>query len=993
TGNSALGGDWSLEESTGEIEATLAFRSDVLESYQEIFQIFTATNVGELIASINTANANAEADTIRLQPNTTFTLTAVDNVTDGANGLPSIAPDGGNSLTIEGFGSTIERSGAAPNFRIFHVQAGSDLRLSGVTLRNGNTQIGGGAILNLGTLAVTNSTISGNTAINSGGGIFNGRTATISNSTISDNTAVDSGGGIFNRGTATISNSTISGNTASSGGGIFNNGFAVNAAVMMVNNSTISGNTASSGGGVFNYEYTANAVAMTIGNSIIAGNTATTANPDVGPGNVVPTPITDSGNNLIGQDTLGVFTTSTLVGTPANPLGPRLAALGDYGGITQTHALLPNSPALNAGNNALISSSTDQRGATRLTNGTVDIGAFESQGFSLTPIAGTPQSTAFNTTFGVNLQAQLTENFTNSPVPLADLTVTFTTPSSGASGSFSGANTAVTDASGIAMANPFIANAVAGNYQVTARVTGVEPATFSLTNVETLLTNTIIAAIPLVDTDNTDTSLDFNLVDLTPTASETTSPSFLNPNAISNLSVDPILADIEAEFTQEFENRLDLSNFASASTIISLGQAQEALQNVEAFAEIKPAVIYVFFVPSTISPTSEFNNKKSEVAIARPTINLPQTLWQSNEQGLSSAVEAQLAANSSVFQPNDLLELVLVTSSGKSLRYSTGATREEVISVVRHFRNTVTNPLRSLAYRTSAQQVYQWLIAPLEEDLKVQNISNLIFVMDAGLRSIPLAALHDGKGFIVENYSIGLMPSLSLSDRSSRDVRDTLILAMGAEKFTEQNSLPAVSLELNIITGHLWRGNMFLNEDFTLNNLKEARAQTPYGIIHLATHGEFKAGKPSNSYIQLGDTQLTLDQLRTLGWHDPPVELLVLSACRTALGDVEAELGFAGLAVAAGVKSALGSLWYVSDGGTLGLMTTFYEQLQEVPIKAEALRRAQLAMLSGEVRIENGQLITPTQSFPLPPTLVNSEGVDLSHPYYWSAFTMIGNPW
>jgi CHAT domain-containing protein len=120
---------------------------------------------------------------------------------------------------------------------------------------------------------------------------------------------------------------------------------------------------------------------------------------------------------------------------------------------------------------------------------------------------------------------------------------------------------------------------------------------------------------------------------------------------------------------------------------------------------------------------------------------------------------------------------------------------------------------------------------------------------------------------------------------------------------------------------------------------------------------------------------------------------MVLSACRTALGNEEAELGFTGLAVQAGVKSALGSLWYVSDDATLGLMTTFYSQLKEVPIKAEALRQAQLAMIRGEVRIEKGQLVTPNYTIPLPPQLADLPDRELTHPYYWSAFTLVGSPW
>jgi CHAT domain-containing protein len=120
---------------------------------------------------------------------------------------------------------------------------------------------------------------------------------------------------------------------------------------------------------------------------------------------------------------------------------------------------------------------------------------------------------------------------------------------------------------------------------------------------------------------------------------------------------------------------------------------------------------------------------------------------------------------------------------------------------------------------------------------------------------------------------------------------------------------------------------------------------------------------------------------------------LVLSACRTALGSEEVELGFAGLAVQAGVKSALASLWYVSDEGTLGLMSEFYQQLTDAPTKAEALRRTQLAMLRGEVQIQGERLLTNRGAVSLPPELSELETENFTHPYYWSAFTLVGNPW
>ncbi|NJS11127.1 MAG: CHAT domain-containing protein [Microcoleus sp. CSU_2_2] len=346
------------------------------------------------------------------------------------------------------------------------------------------------------------------------------------------------------------------------------------------------------------------------------------------------------------------------------------------------------------------------------------------------------------------------------------------------------------------------------------------------------------------------------------------------------------------------------------------------------------------------------------------------------------------------------LELVILLPDGKNIFKSVPASRETVLQVAREFTNAVRTPRRLNAadYKESAQQLYQWLIAPLQPELEAKNIDTLVFSMDAGLRTLPLAALFDGKQFLVEKYSLALIPSLSLTDTRYTDVKNSEVLAMGASKFPEkyaQNPLPAVPLEISTIVGKIWPGSSFLNENFTLANLKNKRNQPQYKIIHLATHGDFQPGGAENSYIQFWDTKLQLNQLSKLQLSKPEVELLVLSACTTAVGDEQAELGFAGLAVNAGVKSALASLWYVSDAGTLGLMTEFYQQLRTAPIKAEALRQAQLAMLRGEVRLQDGYLVRSNnnQSLPLPVELSARGDRNLSHPYYWAAFTMIGSPW
>ncbi|NEQ36450.1 MAG: CHAT domain-containing protein [Okeania sp. SIO3I5] len=347
----------------------------------------------------------------------------------------------------------------------------------------------------------------------------------------------------------------------------------------------------------------------------------------------------------------------------------------------------------------------------------------------------------------------------------------------------------------------------------------------------------------------------------------------------------------------------------------------------------------------------------------------------------------------------DEIQLVLYTPDSEPILKTVPAVnREELMKVVLKFRANITNPARrqTNSYLPPAQQLYDWLIAPMSAELEAANIDTLLFSMDEGLRALPVAALHDGEQFLIEKYSLSLIPSVSLMDTNYRPLQETRVLAMGASNFKELNPLPAVPVELETISQKLWEGSKFINEEFTYNNLLSERQNYPYPIIHLATHAEFKPGRANNSYIQLwGSEQLQLDQIRELGWDEPAVELLVLSACRTAVGDKNAELGFAGLAVAAGVKSALASIWYVSDEGTLGLMTEFYVHLNNAKIKAEALRQAQLAMLRGEVVIEEGELRGTgiRGAVVLPQALGKVENQNLSHPYYWSGFMMIGSPW
>ena len=349
------------------------------------------------------------------------------------------------------------------------------------------------------------------------------------------------------------------------------------------------------------------------------------------------------------------------------------------------------------------------------------------------------------------------------------------------------------------------------------------------------------------------------------------------------------------------------------------------------------------------------------------------------------------------------LELLLITADqDPKLVRVLNTDRQSIFKAQEQLRRQITNPnlTNHDAYLQSAQQLYNWIIAPIQSDLEAAGVTNIGFIMDSGLRTLPLAALHDGQQFLVEAYSIGLIPSVGLIDTNYVNLnrQSSSMVVAGSAEFIDQSPLWAANLEMQAIQ-NFWSGEamnsrnlgLVTGTNFTVDALQKSRQQA--GIIHMATHAEFLRGAPSHSYLQFFDRRLRLNEVPQLEWYAPQVELVTLSACQTAMGNLDAELGFAGFALQAGAKSALASLWKVSDEATAGLMVTFYQQLDQQTTKAETLRQTQLAMIYGEVYTRNGQLVLPGQMLPLPPQLVTDDQQTFSHPFYWAAFTMVGSPW
>ncbi|MBD1944569.1 CHAT domain-containing protein [Coleofasciculus sp. FACHB-712] len=339
----------------------------------------------------------------------------------------------------------------------------------------------------------------------------------------------------------------------------------------------------------------------------------------------------------------------------------------------------------------------------------------------------------------------------------------------------------------------------------------------------------------------------------------------------------------------------------------------------------------------------------------------------------------QLDPQAAVIYPiilSNRLEVILSLPGKPLSHYSTRLVKNDIEETLEQLLESLNPFFSSEARLRLSQQVYRWLIQPVETELTKSNIATLVFVLDGSLRSLPMAALYDGKQYLIEKYNIVVAPGLQLVAPRVGSASLSQLLAQKRNKIlaggiTEARqgfpALPGVGAEVSQIASEV-PSKVFINEDFTEVNLQNYLNKSSFTVVHLATHGQFSSSSDS-TFILTWNGRINVKEFENLlRSRDPgtfnPIELLVLSACQTATGDKRAVLGLAGVAVRSGARSTLATLWSVQDESTAKLMGEFYQQLLQGESKVKALRQAQIALLKQP---------------------------KYAHPFYWSSFILVGS--
>ena len=429
------------------------------------------------------------------------------------------------------------------------------------------------------------------------------------------------------------------------------------------------------------------------------------------------------------------------------------------------------------------------------------------------------------------------------------------------------------------------------------------------------------------------------------------------------------------------QNEMDEAIVAYSAAVASLQSLRSDLVAIDpdvqfSFREnIEP--IYRELVSLLLSERSDHSGEPSQanLAQAREAIEALQlaeldNFFQEACIDVESQQIDQIDPSATVIYPIILPDrlAVIASSANKPLAYyETRIDAETVTSKLQSLLTAVHPASDSKTRLALLEQVYDWLVRPAEESAVMADTKTMVFVLDGLLRNVPMAALYDGKQYLIEKYAVALSPGLQLtSGRSLDQIQPNAVVGGISEARNGLSALPAVEEEIANIS-QIVSANTLVNEEFTSERLAEDIENSSAGIVHLATHGQFSS-RLEDTFLSTWEGRLNVKELSEIlkdRGASSAIELLVLSACDTAAGDDRAVLGLAGLAVQSGARSTVATLWPVKDKAAAKLMGELYKGIgQSGMSKAEALRQAQLSLIKD-----------PTYS----------------DPFFWSAYTLVGS--
>ncbi|MFN7677399.1 MAG: CHAT domain-containing protein, partial [Cyanobacteriota bacterium] len=346
------------------------------------------------------------------------------------------------------------------------------------------------------------------------------------------------------------------------------------------------------------------------------------------------------------------------------------------------------------------------------------------------------------------------------------------------------------------------------------------------------------------------------------------------------------------------------------------------------------------------------------------------------------------------------VDQILIPAHGEIRGWRTQASRDALRAQIKTFQRTLSQQLPSTP-GPSTTALAQTLLGPVLPDLERLGVNALLLSLDRELQSIPFSALPLAGAVLGDRVALTVTPTLRLTDLAPSVVAETdaQTLLAGATRFRNGLApLPMARQELEQIAALLPGSPILLDEAFNLSNLRGNLRRPNVKRLHLATHADFRVDDAQSARLFMANGELNLSELgRDLqAGVKPELDLVVLSACRTALGDEERELGIAGLALQTGSASALGTLWYVDDVAAAAFSIQFHRFLRQGLSKDLALQATQKQFRRGAVRVMSDRIVN-AEGLALLSGLSRSDQVrlegGLGHPYYWAGMVLSGRPW